>query len=99
MSNASGVWLSLGGIGALVCAAMPVMAAGKAEIAPLATPLGIQIQPMGAAAGYTLSAEAAAGTPHVQVVYANEKGMSLYYSDADIGGKPMCTDECAKTWT
>jgi len=100
MSNGSRFWLApLGGIGALVCAAMPGMAAGKAEPAPLATPFGIQIQPMGVAAGYTLSAEAAAGTPHVQVVYANEKGMSLYYSDADIGGKPMCADECGKTWT
>lgn len=92
------VWLSVGGIGALVAASAPASAAGKSEIAPLATPPGIQVQPMGTAAGYTLSAEAAAGTPHVRIVFADEKGMSLYFSDADVGGKPMCADECAKTW-
>jgi predicted lipoprotein with Yx(FWY)xxD motif len=93
------VWLaSLGGIGALVAAAMPASAAGKPEFAPLATPFGIQIQPLGTAAGYTLSAEAAAGTPHVRVVFANERGMSLYFSDADVDGTPRCMDECAKTF-
>jgi len=102
MRTVSGYWLSsLIGVGAMAYAALPVSAAGsadKAEFAPLATPLGIQVQPLGTAAGYTLSAEAAAGTPHVRVVFADAKGMSLYYSDADVDGKPTCAGECAKTF-
>ena len=88
--------LMLSGAAALSCAS--VHAASNREPAPLATPPGIQIQPMGTAAGYTLSAEAAAGTPHVQVVFADEKGMSLYYSDADAGGQSTCVGECLKLW-
>src|SRR5581483_3442248 len=42
--------------------------------------------------------ESAAGLPHDAVVFTNEKGMTLYTSDADSPGKSMCVDDCAKTW-
>ncbi|MGE3844088.1 MAG: hypothetical protein AB7I50_21150, partial [Vicinamibacterales bacterium] len=68
------------------------------EFAPVSTPPGITLQPMGLAQGYTRDKESATFLPRDQIVYADARGMTLYTRDADPLGKSTCVDECAKTW-
>ncbi len=68
------------------------------ELAPLATPEGITSQPIGTAAGYSLSKYTANKLPREKIVFADAEGMTLYTYDADAPNKPTCTGECAKSW-
>ena len=65
-------------------------------VAPLATPVGITFQPLGAPQGY--GAQRMQLIPRLEVVYADAGGLTLYTYDKDALGKSNCTDSCASTW-
>ena len=80
-------------------AAMAVASVAQAaDIAPLATPSGITFQPLGAAQGYGPQRVNPAPRPYIEVVFANEKGLTLYTFDEDKPGKSTCVGDCATTW-
>lgn len=66
--------------------------------APLATPFGITLQPLGLAQGYGLDKTTASGVPREKIVFATAEGLTLYTRDADPAGVSACTDECVKAW-
>lgn len=70
------------------------------QFGDLATPKGITIQPLNKAQGYGLDKSTATRVVRDEIVFANEKGMTLYTFAQDLPGKPTCTaaDDCAKTW-
>ena len=68
------------------------------EIAPLATPEGINIQPLGLAQGYSMNKASATKLPRKEIVFADSEGMTLYYNDMDPPGRSVCVEECAKIW-
>ncbi|MGE4062892.1 MAG: hypothetical protein AB7E79_05950 [Rhodospirillaceae bacterium] len=68
------------------------------EFAPLATPEGITLSPLGLAAGYSLNKETASKLPREEIAFANAEGMTLYTYDKDSPGKSSCVDECAEMW-
>ncbi len=68
------------------------------EFAPLSTPPGVTLQPLGKFQGYGMDQETAALIGHGQVAFADAKGMTLYTYDQDQPGKPACVDDCAKAW-
>ncbi len=68
------------------------------EFAPLSTPPGVTLQPLGKFQGYGMDQETAALIGHGQVTFADSHGMTLYTYDQDQPGKPSCVDDCAKTW-
>lgn len=72
--------------------------AGRAPSAPLATPEGITIQPLGNAQGYSLSKSTATRLPRERIAFADDKGMTLYVYDKDAAGVSNCAADCAKTW-
>ncbi|MGE4062659.1 MAG: hypothetical protein AB7E79_04755 [Rhodospirillaceae bacterium] len=100
MSKRSVFWI--GGISALALmvggAAMSAQRTAPVEFSPLATPQGITHQPLGLAAGYSLSKTAATKLPRDKIVYANAEGLTFYTYDKDLPGQSTCVDECAKTW-
>lgn len=75
--------------------AVPAFAAVDA---PLATPPGITLQPLGKAQGYDLSKQTAAALPRDEIAYTDAKGLTLYTSDKDPIGKSVCTAECELFW-
>lgn len=76
-----------------------VLAASKAAAdAPLSTPKGITLQPLGKTQGYGLDKTTAAVVPRDKLVFATDAGMTLYTSDADQPGKSVCVEACARTW-
>lgn len=88
---------------AAVIAFSGVSAAQQAVTEPfgtLATPKGITIQPLAKAQGYGLDKSTATRVVRDQIVFANDKGMTLYAFAQDLPGKPTCgaIDECSKTW-
>lgn len=73
------------------------LAAGAAEPLSIeAMPVGITLQPLGTPQGY--GAQRLSFSPRNEIVYSNDKGLTLYTFDKDAGGKSTCTDECAKEW-
>lgn len=68
------------------------------ELAMVATPAGITIQPLGKAQGYGLDKESATLLPRDQIAYTDAKGMTLYTYEKDPPGKSACTGECAAIW-
>lgn len=62
------------------------------------TPPGITLQPLGKAQGYDLGKQTAAFLGRDEIVFADAKGMTLYTTDLDPQGKPMCAAECAEKW-
>ena len=75
--------------------------AGTVQAAPFttdATPGGITFQPLGRPQGYGMQRMDPNPVPRAEVVFANERGLTLYTSDKDEVGKSNCTAECAATW-
>lgn len=68
------------------------------ELAPLATPPGITLQPLGKAQGYALDKETAGHLRREQIAYADARGMTLYFNEQDPPGKSLCVDDCALLW-
>lgn len=66
----------------------------------LATPRGITIQPLDKAQGYGLDKSTATRVVREEIVFADERGMTLYTFAQDLPGKPTCgaADDCSKTW-
>ena len=94
---------NIAGLSSLLIALTGVTAhaADKARVEPfgaLATPEGITMQPLGLAAGYSLSKPTATKLPREQLVYANGEGLTLYTYAGDSLGKPTCVDTCAEMW-
>lgn len=73
-------------------------AAFAAPDAPLATPPGITLQPLGKAQGYDLSKATAAALPRDEIAYTDAKGLTLYTYDKDPVGKATCVAECELFW-
>ncbi len=74
------------------------LAATKTVEAPLSTPKGITLQPLGKTQGYGLDKTTAAVVPRDKLVFATDAGLTLYTSEADQPGKSLCVDACAQTW-
>ena len=94
---------ALSGIAAAVVVCLGAASAQESAPEPfgdLATPRGITIQPLNKAQGYGLDKSTATRVVRDDIVFANEKGMTLYAFAQDLPGKPTCglEDECAKTW-
>lgn len=79
-------------------AAAPQTLAQPELLAPLSTPAGITLQPLGKFQGYGLDQETAALNGHDQIAYADAHGMTLYTNEQDPAGRSVCTVECAETW-
>ena len=73
-------------------------ATGSVNTAPLSTPAGITLQPLGKAQGADLGKQTAARLPRDEVAYTDARGMTLYTFDQDPPGQSACVDECTKTW-
>src|ERR1700761_4851940 len=67
--------------------------AGK-DFAYQATPGGITLQPLGAAQGY--GPQRLVFSLRSEIVYSNDKGLTLYTYDKDVQGKSNCTGDCTK---
>ena len=67
------------------------------EPAPMASPQGVTFQVITVGEGVVVpgSSSSRAGS---QTVFADSKGLTLYYSDKDQAGKSMCAADCLKTW-
>jgi predicted lipoprotein with Yx(FWY)xxD motif len=65
--------------------------------APLASPPGVTFQTITVGEGVTIpgSSSSRAGS---QEVFADSKGLTLYYSDKDQPGKSLCAADCLNTW-
>lgn len=101
----SGKFLTLGvSVVALAIAAGSAEAAraGKANDTSTSawTPPGITLQPLGKAQGYDLGKQTAAFLGRDEIVFANDKGMTLYTYELDVAGsgKSTCVAECAQKW-
>jgi predicted lipoprotein with Yx(FWY)xxD motif len=79
--------------GASAKARMPL-----AQDAPVMTPLGVTMQPLGKAQGYDLGKSTASAIARDKIAYTDTRGMTLYTWDKDPAGKATCVDECAKTF-
>jgi len=79
-------------------AAIVAAAAQAAPFTTDATPVGITFQPLGRPQGYGMQRMDPNPVPRAEVVFANEKGLTLYTSDKDEAGKSNCTADCAATW-
>jgi predicted lipoprotein with Yx(FWY)xxD motif len=66
--------------------------------APVMTPLGVTMQPLGKAQGYDLGKSTASAIARDQIAYTDTRGMTLYTWNQDPIGKATCVDECAKTF-
>jgi predicted lipoprotein with Yx(FWY)xxD motif len=69
-----------------------------AALAPIATPEGITLEPLGQAQGYDLGKETASILLRDKIVYANAQGMTLYTYAKDPPHASVCLAECAATW-
>ena len=86
------VWLSG------LCALLAALGAMASEPAPIATPEGITLEPLGQAQGYDLGKETASILLRDQIVYADARGMTLYTYAKDPPRASACTAACAATW-
>lgn len=66
--------------------------------APVMTPLGVTMQPLGKAQGYDLGKSTASAIARDQIAYTDTRGMTLYTWDKDPIGKATCSGECAKSF-
>jgi len=66
--------------------------------APVMTPLGVTMQPLGKAQGYDLGKSTASAIARDEIAYTDTRGMTLYTWDKDPPGKATCVAECAKTF-
>ncbi|HWK75910.1 MAG TPA: hypothetical protein VNQ81_16660 [Povalibacter sp.] len=69
--------------------------AASGSVAPIATPLGVTMQPLGKAQGYDLGKGTASAIVRDQIAYTGERGLTLYTWDRDPLGKASCVEECA----
>ena len=82
---------------AIACAVAASSASAKdMPITKEAMPAGITLQPLGRAQGY--GAQRWRQISRTEIVYASDKGLTTYTSDADQPGKSNCVAECAQTW-
>lgn len=99
-----GIALGMGAVGVAAVAAGLLLTkpAGQGPVAfaeaPLSTPPGVTIQ-IAKTGGTVLLAMAGISIPATGNVYADAKGMTLYYTDKDTApGKSSCSGDCAKDW-
>lgn len=64
--------------------------------APVMTPLGVTMQPLGKAQGYDLGKSTASAIARDQIAYTDTRGMTLYTWDKDPVGEATCVAECAE---
>ena len=69
-----------------------------AALAPIATPEGITLEPLGQAQGYDLGKETASILLRDQIVYADAHGMTLYTYAKDPPHASACLAACAASW-
>ncbi|HEY4368824.1 MAG TPA: hypothetical protein VGN07_16435 [Steroidobacteraceae bacterium] len=67
----------------------------QADSAPLATPQGVTMQPLGKAQGYDLGKSTASAIARDQIAYTDTRGLTLYTWDKDPAGKATCAADCA----
>ncbi len=93
-------YLAFAGATVSSCASVPteIVETRGPHTAPIATPQGVTLEPLGKAQGYDLSALTAAALARDEFVYANEKGLTLYTWDQDVPGKSLCTGACTETF-
>jgi predicted lipoprotein with Yx(FWY)xxD motif len=65
------------------------------ESAPLVTPEGVTLQPLGKAQGYDLGKSTASAIARDQIAYTDLRGLTLYTWDRDPAGNSMCVGDCA----
>ncbi len=65
--------------------------------APVATPPGITLQPLGRGQGYGMEA-LLKEVSRTQIAFADARGMTLYTYDKDSSRQSRCTADCAKVW-
>ncbi len=86
---------------ALLLIGAAILVAGAAEAATFtrdATPVGVTFQPLGRPQGYGMQRMDPNPVPRAEVVFASDKGHTLYTYDKDEVGKSNCTGDCATTW-
>lgn len=76
-------------------AAVVASAAIGSDLAPIATPEGITLEPLGQAQGYDLGKETASILLRDQIAYADAHGMTLYTYAKDPPHASACLGECA----
>ena len=87
------------GVGLIAISGSPqARAKGREDVAPLSTPAGITLQPLGKYQGYGLDQETAALTGHGRIAFADSRGMTLYTYARDTDGRSHCTGECELAW-
>jgi predicted lipoprotein with Yx(FWY)xxD motif len=94
-------FVKVAGLSAVLLALAGLTAQSAQKVEPfgaLATPEGVTMQPLGLAAGYSLSKPTATKLPREQIVFANAEGLTLYTYAGDQPGKPTCVDACAEKW-
>lgn len=70
----------------------------SAQAAPLITPPGVTVQPLGKAQGYDLGKSTASAIARDQIAYTDTRGMTLYTWDQDPSGKSTCAADCAASF-
>ncbi len=88
------------GLGAVAASLLLVMAVSDrsdaktqpADTFPLATPLGVTMQPLGRAQGYGPGAN----YQRDQIAYTDLRGLTLYTREEDPLGRSTCAGECAE---
>jgi predicted lipoprotein with Yx(FWY)xxD motif len=73
-------------------------AALASDLAPIATPEGITLEPLGQAQGYDLGKETASILLRDQIVLADPRGMTLYTYAQDPPHTSRCVAACTATW-
>ncbi len=68
------------------------------EFAPLATPPGIGLQPLGRAQGFDLGKQTAAALNRAEIAFTTVSGLTLYTYVPNPAGKATCANECAENW-
>ncbi len=68
------------------------------DLAPIATPEGITLEPLGQAQGYDLGKETASILLRDHIVFADTRGMTLYTYQKDPPNASVCVAECAASW-
>ncbi len=68
------------------------------EIAPISTPKGVTLQPLGKYQGYGLDQETAALNGHDKIAFASADGKTFYTYGPDPVGQSVCKEKCAEIW-
>ncbi len=68
------------------------------EEAPVSTPLGVTMQPLGKAQGYDLGKGTASILARDEIAYTDTRGLTLYTWAQDPPGQSSCVAECAQTF-